>query len=65
MFFSFFVLQIVWALGNVVGDSPKSHVLVLSHGGLYPFPQQLNEHAKLSMLRNAIQTLSNYCHGKP
>jgi hypothetical protein len=47
------------------GDSPKCHVLVLGHGGLYPFLQQLNEHANLSMLRNATQTLSNFCHGKP
>jgi hypothetical protein len=63
-------LMIYWALGPSVrsllfsgpggylsptaGDSPKCHVLVLGNGGLYPLPQHLNEHAKLSMLKNAI-----------
>ncbi|KAJ2159569.1 Importin subunit alpha-1 [Coemansia sp. RSA 552] len=56
--------QAVWALGNIAGDSPKCRDFVLAEGALEPLLKLLNENHKLSMLRNATWTLSNFCRGK-
>ncbi|BFZ55369.1 Importin subunit alpha-1 [Savitreella phatthalungensis] len=56
--------QAVWALGNIAGDSAECRDFVLNCGALQPLLRLLNDSRKLSMLRNATWTLSNFCRGK-
>jgi hypothetical protein len=57
--------QAIWALGNIAGDSAQCRDLVLDAQALQPLLSQLNQQAKISMMRNATWTLSNFCRGKP
>ncbi|ORX42419.1 ARM repeat-containing protein [Hesseltinella vesiculosa] len=56
--------QAVWALGNIAGDSPRCRDFVLESGALPPLLDIFRHDNKISMLRNATWTLSNFCRGK-
>ena len=60
-----FVYKVVWALGNIVGDSPTNRDLALGHGALRQLLAQFNKNSSISMIRIATWTLSNFCRGSP
>ncbi len=57
--------QVVWALGNIAGDGAAARDLALDAGALAPLLRRLVPDAKLSFIRNATWTLSNFCRCKP
>lgn len=56
--------QAIWALGNIAGDSPSSRNEVLNAGVLPPLLSLIQSSTKISLIRNATWTLSNFCRGK-
>ena len=57
--------KVVWALGNIAGESPAYRDLVIGHGALKPLLAQFNISANSSIIKIATWTLSNFCRGKP
>lgn len=56
--------QSVWALGNISGDSAELRDYVLNSGILLPLIKILNTMTQITMVRNAVWTISNLCRGK-
>lgn len=62
--------QAVWAIGNIAGDSPRCRDLVLQAGALESLVAILDRLSvkatqKISLLRNAVWTVSNCVRAKP
>ncbi|XP_059615515.1 importin subunit alpha-7 [Phlebotomus argentipes] len=56
--------QAVWALGNIAGDSSECRDHVLESDVLTPLLHVLSTSNRLTMIKNAVWTLSNLCRGK-
>ncbi|XP_055700621.1 importin subunit alpha-7 [Phlebotomus papatasi] len=56
--------QAVWALGNIAGDSSDCRDHVLDFDVLTPLLYVLSNSSRLTMVKNAVWTLSNLCRGK-
>ena len=57
--------QAAWCLGNVAGDGPELRNFVLNSGALQPLVMNVMQPASLSLMRNCVWALSNFCRGKP
>eukprot|EP00759_Apiculatamorpha_spiralis_P033919 PhF_6_TR35030/c1_g1_i1/m.51046 len=58
--------QSIWAIGNIAGDSARCRDYILGLGVVDPLMRIItNANTKVTMLRNAVWTVSNLCRGKP
>jgi len=57
--------QAVWALGNIAGDGAPFRDYVLHTGVMEPLLNVIqSETQRLTLIKNAVWTLSNLCRGK-
>ena len=57
--------QCAWCLGNVAGDGTSYRDIILDCGGLEPLLKNVLNPENVSLLRNCVWALSNFCRGKP
>lgn len=57
--------QCAWCLGNVAGDSASLRDVVLDSNAMAPLLANIQQPANISLLRNCVWSLSNFCRGKP
>ena len=57
--------QSAWCLGNVAGDGADLRDYVMGQGALPPLLANITQPSSLSLLRNCVWSLSNFCRGKP
>ena len=57
--------QSAWCLGNVAGDCAALRNVVLDSNAMAPLLANIQQPATISLLRNCVWSLSNFCRGKP
>lgn len=57
--------QVVWAIGNIGGDSAACRDIILQSNGMYLLIKCVENTVRPSMIKNGTWAISNLCRGKP